>query len=472
MQFPSFRSTAVALFACAAAILPIVAHAQSVSPLVKGSSSTVYYNSSAGNRYFFPNESVFNSWYADFSNVAQVSDSQLAALPLSGNVTYRPGTTMVKITTDPKVYAVSRYGVLHWVATEDIAARLYGTNWNQHIADVPDEYFTNYIIGTPITDASQYSPSDELSAAPTPDENIRPANYLPPEMPTGTTSSTTSTASTGTEVDISLSASQAVLNQMVSVNATVSSTFPITRVEIHSSTSAMPLQTCYNATNCNYSFTVSTAPQTSTFYAVAYDSAGKAYTTPTADQPTLMVASASNLLQVTVSPQSVTAGSRASFTSTVTNPPTITDHAIYAVIPGEAAPVLWFDCNTSVTCASSSPFYRNTYLYSQITTGGQTLVSPETLVQVTSGSAPKPTLAVTGKPATDEVEITLTAPFGETIGQTMVKDGTTLDSNTLAICTESTCVFDLQVNVAGSITAFTLVGGKYEASNVITVTPE
>ena len=118
--------------------------------LIKGSLPAVYYCGADGKRYVFVNEQAYLSWYADFSTVKVISDADLAQIPLGGNVTYRPGARLVKIQTDPKVYAVARGGVLRWVMTEAVATRLYGANWNKMIDDVPDSFFVNYTVGAPI----------------------------------------------------------------------------------------------------------------------------------------------------------------------------------------------------------------------------------------------------------------------------------------------------------------------------------
>ncbi|MBU0624777.1 hypothetical protein KKF05_00355 [Patescibacteria group bacterium] len=114
------------------------------------SSSGVYYCGVDGKRYVFPNQKTHDTWYSGFSGVIELSDAELAAVPLGGNVTYRPGVRMVKIQTDPKVYAVAAGGVLRWVKTEAAAERLYGSNWNQMIDDVPDAFFVNYVVGEAI----------------------------------------------------------------------------------------------------------------------------------------------------------------------------------------------------------------------------------------------------------------------------------------------------------------------------------
>ena len=133
----------------ASAVAPLTASAASSGDLIRGTSfSTVYYYGSDGMRYTFPNEKSYFSWYTDFSSVQTVSDAELAAIPLGGNVTYRTAARWVKIQSDPKVYVVSPNGTLHWVESEAIAEALYGSSaWNTFIDDVPDAFFADYSNG-------------------------------------------------------------------------------------------------------------------------------------------------------------------------------------------------------------------------------------------------------------------------------------------------------------------------------------
>ena len=98
----------------------------------------------------FPNPKVFASWYKDFSGVQTVTNEDLAMVPLAGNVTYRPGVKLVKIQSDPKVYAVAQGERLRWVVSPTIAAKLYGTNWVKQVDDIDATFFRNYKIGDPI----------------------------------------------------------------------------------------------------------------------------------------------------------------------------------------------------------------------------------------------------------------------------------------------------------------------------------
>jgi len=129
--------------------------AASAGDLIKMSGlSSVYYLGSDGKRYVFPNSTTYFSWYTDFSGVVTVSASELQSYPIGGNVTMRAGTKLVKITTDPSVYAVQPNGVLVKIQSEAQAAALYGTNWSKRVVDVPDAFFVNYKIGTPLPDGN------------------------------------------------------------------------------------------------------------------------------------------------------------------------------------------------------------------------------------------------------------------------------------------------------------------------------
>ncbi len=112
--------------------------------------STVYYYK-GGKRYVFPNEKTFMTWYRDFNSVSVISQSELESYPLGGNVTYRPGVMLVKITTMNTVYAVGYNRTLHSIVSEANAISLWGANWAKMVQDVPDAFFTNYVVGSPLT---------------------------------------------------------------------------------------------------------------------------------------------------------------------------------------------------------------------------------------------------------------------------------------------------------------------------------
>lgn len=152
------------LLALAVPFVPAQAATIAPGDLIKASGPAVYYYADNGTRMVFPNEKTYLSWYSDFSNVKTISDAELAELSIGGNITYRPGSSMVKITTDPKVYAVDEGGTLRWIATEALASELYGTSWAKNVRDIPDAFFVDYEIGDAITASTQYRPADILAA--------------------------------------------------------------------------------------------------------------------------------------------------------------------------------------------------------------------------------------------------------------------------------------------------------------------
>lgn len=134
-----------------AGLVPAATQAATPGSLIKQADLPgVYYYGADGNRYTFPNATTFETWYTGFNGVQTIPATELQAIRLAGNVTFRPGTYLVKITTDPAVYAVAPGGMLHWVTTEAIALALYGPNWAKMVRDVPDQLFPNYKFGSDI----------------------------------------------------------------------------------------------------------------------------------------------------------------------------------------------------------------------------------------------------------------------------------------------------------------------------------
>jgi plastocyanin len=132
--------------------------------LVRGESfSAVYYVGKDGFRYVFPTDKVYFSWYVDFNDVKWISDADLATIQIGGNVTYKPGYTMIKIDTDPKTYAVDQGGTIRWVTSEEVATLLYGSAWNTHILDVADAFFSNYAHGSDIESVDDFDVDGVMS---------------------------------------------------------------------------------------------------------------------------------------------------------------------------------------------------------------------------------------------------------------------------------------------------------------------
>ncbi|MFA6504297.1 MAG: hypothetical protein WCT54_05240, partial [Patescibacteria group bacterium] len=126
--------------------------------------SAVYFIGTDGKRHAFPNSKVYFTWYSNFDGVTVISAGDLASLPLGSNARYKPGSKMIKFTTDPKVYADDAHGSLRWVKTEDMAKSLYGSDWNTKIDDMIDAFFGNYSFGSDINSSSDFSPAAVMSS--------------------------------------------------------------------------------------------------------------------------------------------------------------------------------------------------------------------------------------------------------------------------------------------------------------------
>ena len=146
-----FASVVMVTMVFAMAPFQVAKAAATDGDLIKMSGSSSVYYLKDGKRFVFPNTSTYMSWYKDFSGVVTIPASELQSYPLGGNVVVRPGTKLVKITTDPTVYAVEPNGTLRSIVSEANAIALWGTDWAKKVIDVPDAFFTNYTIGAPLT---------------------------------------------------------------------------------------------------------------------------------------------------------------------------------------------------------------------------------------------------------------------------------------------------------------------------------
>lgn len=162
---------AALLMSLAAGVLALPSKASAAGcvsgTLIKGTLPAVYYCGADGKRYVFTNDKNYWTWYSDFSGVTNISDSDLGSVTIGGNVTYRPGVKMIKIQSDPRVYAIGHGGVLHAIGSEDVAACLYGATWNKQIDDISDAFFVNYTVGSVITTCAQFDKTSETNLSST-----------------------------------------------------------------------------------------------------------------------------------------------------------------------------------------------------------------------------------------------------------------------------------------------------------------
>lgn len=240
-------------FFCAGAL---AAQAATLSPgdLIKASGPAVYYYSQDGKRLVFPNENTYKTWYADFSQVKTITDVELAAITMGGNVTYKPGMRLVKIISDAKVYAVAAGGALRHITTEAIATGLYGTDWNTKVDDVPVGFFSNYRIDSPITNVADYAPAQNTQQATSIDADRAVKATAPPPACTTCGPEPTTPTTTPETISISLTASKdsVKINDVLTITSSAQYTSSIKEIRIYFDENLVTA--CQNTNICSGDF--------------------------------------------------------------------------------------------------------------------------------------------------------------------------------------------------------------------------
>jgi len=102
-----------------------------------------------GTAYWIQSEKIYFSWFNSWSDTETVSAAEFASFEAGGIATYAPGTRM-KLVGDPKVYIVGTDGKLHWLTTQTVAYRLYGSEWNKGIIEFTQAETTGLSFSSPI----------------------------------------------------------------------------------------------------------------------------------------------------------------------------------------------------------------------------------------------------------------------------------------------------------------------------------
>ncbi|MBT7716956.1 hypothetical protein HN699_01110, partial [Candidatus Uhrbacteria bacterium] len=121
--------------------------------------STVYYldtdiSTNEMVRRPFMDAQTFFTYQDNFDNVKTVTDATLTTIQLGNPMLPNPGVVLIKIQSDPKVYAIDSDGItIRWIASEEVANTLYGDNWNQYIIDVEATFFPRFTQGDDVDEA-------------------------------------------------------------------------------------------------------------------------------------------------------------------------------------------------------------------------------------------------------------------------------------------------------------------------------
>jgi len=127
--------------------------------------NSVYYISSDGRKFPFPNAETYRTWYGDFKNIKTISNDALENIKNGSRyVTVRPGTKLVKFKDSKGVYVVLQGAYLKKLTNVEDARAIYGTEWYKQVVDLPSSLISSYTIHEDIEDPEDYSPIGQRNA--------------------------------------------------------------------------------------------------------------------------------------------------------------------------------------------------------------------------------------------------------------------------------------------------------------------
>ena len=126
-------------------------------------SSSVYYVDENHERFVFWDTNTFFTWSDSWDDIVWVTDATLPTLTLGDVMLPQPGVTLVKIQSDPKVYAIDvdsdgNY-LLRWIPTEEIAITLYGESWADYVIDLDSTVFSKFETGEDMSESDDVDTS-------------------------------------------------------------------------------------------------------------------------------------------------------------------------------------------------------------------------------------------------------------------------------------------------------------------------
>lgn len=125
---------------------------------------TVYLMTANLERKILWDTQTFFTWADSWDEVTWVTDATLATLPLTKPMLPKPERILVKIQSDPRVYATyyddtAASGIqLREVESEAVAIARYGESWSDFVIDLPPTVFAHYSIGDFTRNGSRVDP--------------------------------------------------------------------------------------------------------------------------------------------------------------------------------------------------------------------------------------------------------------------------------------------------------------------------
>jgi hypothetical protein len=115
---------------------------------IPGEDLRLYYCGRDGKRYVFPDAATYLSWFPDPVTPFRLSRKDMAAIPIGGAVTSRPGVQLLRLPYSSSVYVVAAGGTLRRVPDDATAEALYGPGWQDAVIVLSEALLTNYHFGS------------------------------------------------------------------------------------------------------------------------------------------------------------------------------------------------------------------------------------------------------------------------------------------------------------------------------------
>jgi len=136
---------------------PITGEDEDISVVVAGQFirsygfNTIYYVDEDLVRHPFWDSNTFFTYADSFDEVVWVTDATLPTMTMGSPILPQAGVVLVKIQSDPKVYAIDTDNVLRWVPDEATAITLYGESWADYVIDLEPTTFARFSVGDDMT---------------------------------------------------------------------------------------------------------------------------------------------------------------------------------------------------------------------------------------------------------------------------------------------------------------------------------
>ncbi len=116
---------------------------------------TVYYIDTDFQRHPLWDSQTFFTWAESWDDIVWITDATLPTLKLASPLTPKPGVVLVKIQSDPGVYAIGGSALeptLRFIPSEAVAEAVYGTMWADYIIDLDPSILRHFSVGSDVSE--------------------------------------------------------------------------------------------------------------------------------------------------------------------------------------------------------------------------------------------------------------------------------------------------------------------------------